>query len=110
MRNLNTEISRIRGATRAGLLFAATIAKIESMRRVPVDTGALRASHYVTPEPQGRNTTVEIGVMQYYGIYVHEDLNMNHPNGGEAKFLERAIVAKKNEMVEAIRRTARVRR
>lgn len=31
--------------------------------------------------------TVEVGYATRYAIYVHEDLTMNHPRGGIAKFL-----------------------
>lgn len=34
---------------------------------------------------------VEVGYVAYYAIYVHEDLSMNHPNGGEAKYLEKPL-------------------
>ena len=32
--------------------------------------------------------SVEVGYTQSYAIYVHENLNSNHPNGGQAKYLE----------------------
>jgi hypothetical protein len=28
----------------------------------------------------------------YYAIFVHEDLEARHPNGGQAKFLESAVL------------------
>lgn len=34
------------------------------------------------------NRQVDVGFSARYAIYVHEDLNANHPNGGSAKFLE----------------------
>lgn len=108
MKNLNAEIRRIKGVVPAGLRLAATIIKIASMKKTPVDTGALKGSHYVSVEKQGRKSTAEVGVMQDYGLIVHEDLSMNHPNGGQAKFLEAAIVEKRSEILEAIRRTAKV--
>lgn len=49
---------------------------------------------------------VEIGYSAYYAIYVHEDLSMNHPNGGEAKFLEKAIrkISKMGELGRIVKR------
>jgi len=108
LKNLHKEIARIKGATPAGLRLAAIIIKIESMKRTPVDTGDLRGSHYVAIDPSPRRTVAEVGVMQDYGIYVHENLSVNHPTG-EAKFLEKAVGAKAREAAEAIRRTAKVR-
>jgi len=65
-----------------------------SMRRTPVDTGALRASH-VTSEPklEGGAVAVKIevgGPSAEYAFYVHEDLEARHPVG-EAKFLEKSV-------------------
>lgn len=34
---------------------------------------------------------VYVGYSAAYALFVHEDLAANHPNGGEAKFLESAI-------------------
>ena len=109
MKNLNREISRIKGATGIGLRLAATIAKIASMRRTPVDTGDLRGSHYVSQPASSRGkVTVEVGVMKHYGVYVHEDLTKTRKTG-EAKFLEKGIAEKTKDMLEVIRRTARIR-
>ena len=32
--------------------------------------------------------SVQVGYTQDYAVRVHEDLEMRHPNGGQAKFLE----------------------
>lgn len=73
-----------------------------SMGLVPVDTGALRSSGYVTePEREGDHIVVEIGYggpaakinpksgdsTDGYAIFVHENLEAHHPVGC-AKFLE----------------------
>jgi len=72
----------------------AQIERTESMRRTPVDTGALRASHEVTPPKiEGRDISVSIvvgGPAAPYAVPVHEDLEANHPVG-QAKFLESTI-------------------
>ena len=66
----------------------------DSVRRTPVDTGALRGSRYVTmPVHSGKGMQVEYGYggpAKKYAVKVHEDLNAFHPVG-EAKFLESAI-------------------
>lgn len=69
---------------------------------VPVDTGALRSSGYVTPpQREGDTVTVFVGYggpaakinpktgesTDGYAIYVHENLEAHHPVGS-AKFLE----------------------
>lgn len=72
----------------------------DMMPRIPKDTGALRESAYV--ERLG-NGSVEVGVSQSYGIFVHERTELHHPVG-EAKFLEKAWNFRKPGMEERIRR------
>jgi hypothetical protein len=64
-----------------------------SMRRTPVDTGALRGSH-VTTEPvfNGRDVSVRVevgGPAAPYALQVHEDLDAGH-KVGQAKFMQSA--------------------
>lgn len=66
---------------------------------VPVDTGALQDSTFL--EKRGNIVTLGYGgsnakinpktgeSTDKYMVEVHENLNMPHPNGGEAKFLEK---------------------
>lgn len=62
--------------------------------RIPVDTGRLRASHFVTlPSGTGANVTVEVGVATDYAVPVHELTEVQHPVG-ESKFLEKALMAR----------------
>ena len=65
-----------------------------SQDEVPVDTGALKASGRVRPEvgvfESGNEVYVELtygGSATEYSIYVHENLEANHPHG-KAKYLE----------------------
>lgn len=72
-----------------------------SKRLVPVDTGTLKDSTYIKETSNG----VELGYgdendkinpktgipASKYMLEVHENLQMPHPNGGEAKFLEKAF-------------------
>ena len=69
------------------------IERTESMRRTPVDTGALRASHRVTTESSGRDISGTIAVggpAAPYAVEVHENLHALH-TVGQAKFLESTI-------------------
>lgn len=63
-----------------------------SQPKVPVDTGRLRGSAYVTPpiEQQNNSPLVEVGYGTDYAIWVHERTELNHTTG-EAKFLEKAV-------------------
>lgn len=72
----------------------AQIERTESMRRTPVDTGALRASHMVSkPRIEGRTISVSItvgGAAAPYAVVVHEDTYATH-RVGQAKFLQSTI-------------------
>ncbi len=77
------------------MLQEAEIELNESKKRVPVDTGTLRASGHVRgPEYQGSRVFVDItygGAADDYALEVHEDLEMFH-SVGQAKYLESVIV------------------
>jgi len=65
---------------------------------VPVDLGILRDSGFVElPAIEaGKNVRVTLGfggAASEYAAIVHEDLSANHPNGGEAKYLEKPLLA-----------------
>jgi len=61
-----------------------------SQELVPVDTGFLQDSGYIVTQdnPFGDLSSIEIGYDAPYALYIHEDLELNHPNGGTAKYLE----------------------
>jgi hypothetical protein len=63
---------------------------------VPVDLGILKDSGDVAlPEIDGNAMVVEMGyggAAAAYALKQHEDLTLNHPNGGEAKFLEKPLL------------------
>ncbi len=88
-----------------------------SVDLVPVDTGALKGSHYVAP-PQREGSVISV-VFGYggpaarinpksgessdaYALYVHEDLEANHPRGGQAKYLEVPFLAAQEGMDERL--------
>lgn len=73
-----------------------------SMELTPVLTGALKGSH-VTELPVIENNEVAVtlkvgGPAAPYAMYVHENLDARHDNG-QAKFLESAILAYKDDFV-----------
>jgi hypothetical protein len=73
-----------------------------SQDEVPVDTGALKASGRIRPETgvltRGNEVYVELtygGTATEYSVYVHENLEANHPHG-KAKYLEDPMVRQIN--------------
>ncbi len=77
------------------LYIETEIETTEAKRRTPVDKGPLRASvHQEGPTRKGRAIGTMIvagGPAAPYAIYVHEDLEAEHPVG-QAKFIESVIM------------------
>jgi hypothetical protein len=88
-----------------GLYQEGLVEQKESMRRTPVDTGALRASHETTlPTYEGRDISVKIqvgGPSAPYAVEVHENLEAHH-EVGQAKFLESTLNESKPHMAERL--------
>jgi len=83
----------------------ALIEQKESMRRTPVDTGALRASHE-TSDFKFVGNTIEVaikvgGPAAPYAVTVHEDLEAHH-KVGQAKFLESTLRESAPFMLERV--------
>lgn len=95
LKNLTRISSDVKNKLGAALYGIGQKVRLDSMKRTPVDTGALKSSHTVSaPTPTNDGVKVTIGVggpAADYAVYVHEDLSKRHPNG-EAKFLERAVL------------------
>lgn len=85
----------------------AQIEMTESKRRVPVDTGVLRASgHVQEPVRKGTNISVTLaygGAAESYAVIVHEDLEALHPHG-QAKYLESVLKESAGYMKERLAR------
>jgi hypothetical protein len=56
----------------------------------PIDTGALRGSHYSIPTGE---LEMEVGFTMPYATRQHEEVGYNHPRGGQAKYLEEPFKA-----------------
>lgn len=102
--NLHREVGQIKGRTMAGLMEAGLKIQRSSQKRVPVDTGNLKASAYTRKARDG-SESVEIGYTAAYAVFVHEDMEASHPVG-QAKFLESALMDNQSAIVEIIRKRA----
>jgi len=86
-----------------GLVDAGEALKALSQDIVPVDTGLMKASATVRQEfNDPAKPTVAVVYTAPYSLYVHEALWMNHPRGGEAKFLERPLRENEDILTEII--------
>ncbi|MDR2170654.1 MAG: HK97 gp10 family phage protein [Planctomycetaceae bacterium] len=70
---------------------------------VPVRTGFLRDSVRQNITESSKRITLTVKYTAPYAIYVHENLENNHPNGGQAKFLDRAVKEILPDVANAIR-------
>lgn len=95
---LNDPSEKIAAALTTGLKMAADLLLEQSNKLVPVDDGTLRDSgaSYV----QGRSAVV--GYSAIHAVKQHENLRYVHANGGQAKFLETALVSNSNAMQDKI--------
>lgn len=59
-----------------------------TMKTTGVDSWAKKVQERVQWAKGGNGTTVVVGYEAPHATRVHEDLEMVHPNGGQAKFLE----------------------
>ncbi|AUM18230.1 MULTISPECIES: hypothetical protein [Rhodococcus] len=74
-------------AVERGVLMACEALMANALDRTPFAEGDLRQSAMASAEGTR-------GVVSYntpYAVRQHEDVSLNHPNGGEAKFLEKAV-------------------
>ena len=84
------------GALGAALYQEALELDAHAVGQMPVDTGRMRATHYVTqPQSDSDGRVVEAGVGTDYAVYVHEREEIPH-EVGNAKFYEIPL----NEMRE----------
>lgn len=90
-------------------LFAGRV-MAAALRLTPVDSGALRKSHYVKPPTAQTTTTLfDMGFVAPYAGWVHEDLGAEHINGS-AKFLETPFLQRVGTLpVEVARDLMRMR-
>lgn len=58
----------------------------ESQKLVPVDSGTLKESGVVSLDKSAQVVTISYNTP--YARKQHEDNTLNHPNGGQAKYLE----------------------
>lgn len=84
----------VQGLTMRSLKIALEILD-RAQAKVPVDTGFLKSTGKVVQVEDG----FEVRYDADYAIYVHENLEAQHPNGGQAKFLEDAFYEVMSEVI-----------
>ncbi|WP_336214385.1 HK97 gp10 family phage protein [Nonomuraea sp. LPB2021202275-12-8] len=87
--------ARQRQAVIKGLRHAAEETRTYAVELTPKDRGHLRASAEVSVDPAALEAAISYNVP--YAVYVHERLELRH-KVGEAKFLEKAVAVKAEDM------------
>lgn len=100
--SLNFDMAAIRAAAQRGLNDAAEVVKQESIQRTPKETGELRNDC--------KTASGDLEAAVYYDLpYAarqHEEVGWHHEHG-EAKFLENAVIAKRQEVGQVIAQAIR---
>ena len=84
---LEAMVRRIKQQAEEGIQEVAMDLLQKSKDLCPVDLGDLKASGFISKE--GDKTVV--GYTEPYALRQHEELEFNHPNGGQAKFLQQPL-------------------
>lgn len=95
-KNMGLLEEEIKKGALKGLKITAQNILGESQKLVPVDTGTLQKSGSV--KLNSETLTAQISYNTPYALKQHEDATLNHPNGGEAKYLERPFNEKAGEL------------
>lgn len=77
----------------------------KSVALAPVDTGDLRGSGKVDFSNGGLNSEVSFNTP--YALRQHEELSYNHPQGGQAKYLEEPFNKNKSKYIKHIEDSVR---
>jgi len=101
LKNLNDFIMATKGRTHAGMKDAALFIIENATPITPIEFGNLRKSFYKKPLLLKGEPALEIGNNAEYAVYVHENMESNHPVG-EAKFLEKTIVRNTRTIMDII--------
>lgn len=99
-KNLGLLEEEIEKAALKGVRKLAEVILGESQKLVPVDTGTLKDSGLVATDK--KNQIVTIAYNTPYARKQHEDSTLNHPKGGQAKYLERPFNEKSGELEKYI--------
>jgi len=91
--------ARVRAHVEDALAEGAQVILDRSTELVPKESGDLAASGSVNKGAAGTQA-VAIRYDSVYAHYIHENLEFKHPHGGQAKFLEMAMVEKGSDAID----------
>lgn len=74
----------------------------EAQRQVPRDEGTLAGTGTAEVEQHGSLVTGRVTFSTPYARKQHEDLTLNHPKGGKAKYLEEPLTSESARYTKVI--------
>lgn len=74
----------------------------KAISRAPIETGDLRGSGASEVISEGEQDIGAVGFGTPYAVVQHESLDFDHPNGGEAKYLERPYLENRERYKERL--------
>lgn len=95
-KNLGLLEEEIDKAALRGVKKLADVILGESQKLVPVDTGTLKESGAISTDKKAQIVTISYNTP--YARKQHEDNTLNHPKGGQAKYLEQPFNEKSKEI------------
>lgn len=111
IKNAQEALDRWKKALRSAVYAEASNVMTISKRLVPVDSGTLKGSGYVTlPEHRGPQILCELGYggpAKKYAEIQHESLHYRHPRGGQAKYLSVAVGKREGDLKNSISKLAK---
>lgn len=78
----------------------AEVIMTDAVAKCPKETGTLASTAHISTS-RGGNDTVGFGFDSVYAAWIHEHLHFKHPHGGQAKYLESAVVEKRDDALDA---------
>lgn len=103
VKKINEIINKTENVSRKTMQSIAADLKGKSIEKCPVDLGDLRGSAYYRTEVTRDGITAEVGFSSPYALKQHESLEFNHPQGGEAKFLQKALEENIDKYIDKIK-------
>lgn len=102
MKNLTAVLEQVPELTAEGLNEAVMDIGARAAEKAPVDTSALRGSMTTDTVVYEDEAISEVRFNEKYAAVQHERVDFKHPKGGEAKYLEKAALEKREQVREKV--------